>query len=54
MIDRVHRQASIGPVFAMVVAKVIHSCFREVIGVNIIRPVGIDAWHRSAEKQRWW
>ena len=55
MIDRVHSKASIGPVNAMVVAGVIHSCSREVIGVNIIRPIGIDVWHRSAEKQRrWW
>jgi len=42
MIDGVQPQASIGPVNAMVVAGVVHSCSREVIGVNIIRPIGIN------------
>jgi len=40
------RSASpIGPVRALVVARVIHGCSCEVIRVNIMRPIGVDAWH---------
>ena len=55
IIDRVHCKASIGSVHAMVVPRVIHGCSREVIGVYIMRPIGVDAWNGTTEKQRrWW